>query len=101
MQKTLALDPNNQEALLALGASPFNSGNAAEAKKQWLVAAGLAPKSAELDYDLGFLYLGQTPPDKVNTTAEWNKVIAIDPTSELAKSVASHLKSPTPTPSAK
>ena len=43
----------------------------------------------------------QTPPDKVNMTAEWNKVIAIDPTSELAKSVASDLKSSTPTPSAK
>lgn len=100
-QKILAFDPKNQEALLALGASQFNSGNAAEAKKAWLVAAGLYPKSAEVHYDLGFLYLSQTPPDKVNMTAEWNKVIAIDPTSELAKSVASHLKSSTPTPSAK
>jgi len=34
-------------------------------------------------------------------TAEWNKVIAIDPTSELAKSVASHLNASTPTPTAK
>ena len=100
-QKILAIDPKNQEALLALGASQFNSGNAAEAKKQWLVAAGLYPRSAEVHYDLGFLYVSQTPPDKVNMTAEWNKVIAIDPTSELAKSVASHLKSPTPKPSAK
>jgi tetratricopeptide (TPR) repeat protein len=100
-QKILAFDPKNQEALLALGATQFNSGNAAQAKKAWLVAAGLYPKSAEAHYDLGFLYSSQTPPDKVNMTAEWNKVIAIDPTSELAKSVASHLNSSTPTPSAK
>ena len=100
-QKILTVDPKNQEALLALGASQFNSGNAAQAKKAWLVAAGLYPKSAEVHYDLGFLYLSQTPPDKPNMTAEWNKVIAIDPTSELAKSVASHLSSSTPTPSAK
>ena len=100
-QKVLGVDPKNQAALLAVGAAQFNLGNTAEAKKQWLVAAGLYPKNAEVHYDLGFLYLSQTPPDKVNMTAEWNKVIAIDPTSDLAKSVASHLKAPTPTPSAK
>jgi Flp pilus assembly protein TadD len=100
-QKILAFDPKNQEALVALGASQFNSGNAAEAKKAWLVAAGLYPKTAEVHYDLGFLYSRQTPPDTVNMTAEWNKVIAIDPTSEFAKSVAPRLSSATPTPSGK
>ena len=100
-QKALDVDPKNQAALLAIGAAQFNVGNAAEAKKAWLVAAGLYPKNAEVHYDLGFLYLSQTPPDKVNMTAEWNKVIAIDPSSDLAKSVASHLKAPAPTPTAK
>jgi cytochrome c-type biogenesis protein CcmH/NrfG len=100
-QKILAFDPKNQEALVALGASQFNSGNAAEAKKAWLVAARLYPKTAEVHYDLGFLYSRQTPPDTVNMTAEWNKVIAIDPTSEFAKSVAPRLSSATPTPSGK
>jgi len=100
-QKALNVDPKNQAALLAIGAAQFNVGNAAEAKKAWLVAAGLYPKNAEVHYDLGFLYLSQTPPDKVNMTAEWNKVIAIDPNSELAKSVASHMKAPAPTPPAK
>ncbi|MEO6143868.1 MAG: hypothetical protein ABIP19_07820 [Dermatophilaceae bacterium] len=102
-QKILTVDPKNQTALLSLGAAEFNQGNAAAAKKQWLIAAGLYPKNAEVHYDLGFLYLSQTPPDKVNMTAEWNKVIAIDPNSALAKTVASHLKAPsaTATPSAK
>jgi tetratricopeptide (TPR) repeat protein len=101
-QKVLAVDPKNQVALLALGAAQFNLGNAAEAKKQWLVAAGLYPKNAEVHYDLGFLYFSQTPPDTANMTAEWKKVVAIDPNSQLAKTVATHLRSSsTAAPSAK
>ena len=96
--KILAVDPKNQVALLALGAANFNQGNAAEAKKHWLVAAKIYPNNAEVHYDLGFLYLSQTPPDKVKMTEEWNKVIAIDPESAIAKTVATHLK-PSPTPS--
>jgi len=102
-QKILAIDPKNQVGLLSLGAAQFNLGNPAEAKKPWLVAAGLYPKNAEVHYDLGFLYLSQTPPDKANMTIEWKKVIAIDPNSALAKTVASHIKAPSAsaTPSAK
>jgi len=104
-QKILAVDPKNQVALLALGAGQFNLGDEVEAKKQWLIAANLYPKNAEVHYDLGFLYFSQTPPDTANMTAEWKKVVAIDPNSALAKTVANHLKSSTPsasaTPSAK
>jgi cytochrome c-type biogenesis protein CcmH/NrfG len=102
-RKILAVDPKNQVALLALGAAQFNLGNAAEAEKNWLVAAKLYPNLAEAHYDLGFLYLSQTPPNKAKMTAEWNKVIAIDPSSSIAKTVATHLKGsqPSATPSAK
>lgn len=99
-QRVLSIDPKNQVALLAAGAAQFNLGNAPAAKKQWLVAAALYPKSAEVHYDLGFLYLSQTPPDKAGMTAEWQKVIAIDPNSELAKTVSNHIKSSNPTASA-
>jgi len=100
-QRVLVVDPKNKVALLAVGAAQFNLGNSAEAKKQWLIAAGLYPKSAEVHYDLGFLYFSQTPPEQANMTAEWNKVIAIDPNSAIAKSVATHLRSSTPSPGAK
>jgi tetratricopeptide (TPR) repeat protein len=100
-QKILGVDPKNQVALLSLGAAQFNLGNAAEAKKQWLVAAGLYPKNAEVHYDLGFLYMSATPPDNVNRDAEWKKVIAIDPNSQLAKTVSTHIQSPSATPTAK
>ncbi|MHB1801122.1 MAG: tetratricopeptide repeat protein [Actinomycetes bacterium] len=92
-QKVLAIDSKNQVALLALGAAQFNQGNKAEAKEQWLVAAALYPNLAEVHYDLGFLYLSQDPPDVAKVTAEWNKVIEIDPSSKVAKTVATHLKS--------
>jgi tetratricopeptide (TPR) repeat protein len=99
--KVLAIDPKNQGALLALGAAKFNGGDSAAAEKQWLVAAGLYPKLAEVHYDLGFLYLSQAPPNTAKVRAEWNKVIAIDPTSAVAKTVATHLKSlDSPSPAA-
>jgi tetratricopeptide (TPR) repeat protein len=100
-QKVLGVDPKNQVGLLSLGAAQFNLGNAAAAKKQWLVAAALYPKVAEVHYDLGFLYFSQTPPDKVNMTAEWKKVIAIDPNSQLAKTVSTHIQGASATPTAK
>jgi tetratricopeptide (TPR) repeat protein len=90
--KVLAVDPRNQVALLVLGAARFNVGNVAEAKKQWLVAAALYPNLAEVHYDLGFLYMSQTPPETAKMTAEWKKVVAIDPDSQLSKMVASQLK---------
>lgn len=97
-QKILAVDPKNQVALLALGAGQFNLDNAVEAKKQWLIAAALYPKNAEVHYDLGFLYFSQSPPDTAKMTAEWEKVVAIDPDSALAKTVATHLTSATAAP---
>jgi Flp pilus assembly protein TadD len=99
-QKVVAVDPKNQVGLLSLGAAQFNLGNSAEAKKEWLIAAGLYPKVAEVHYDLGFLYMSATPPDTANMNAEWKKVVDIDPNSNLAKTVATHMASATPTASA-
>lgn len=97
-QKVLAVDPKNQVALLANGAAQFNVGDTAAAKKQWLIAAKLYPKSAEVHYDLGFLYFSQTPPDTASMQAEWKKVVAIDPNSQLAKTVGTHLSGSTAAP---
>ena len=99
-QKVLGVDPKNKVALISIGAAQFNNGNQADAKKNWLVAAGLYPKEAEVHYDLGFLYMSQTPPDSVNMKAEWAKVVAIDPNSALAKSVQTAVSSTKASPSA-
>ena len=108
-RKVLAIDAKNQGAMLALGAALFNSGDAAAAEKEWLAAAKVYPDNAEVHYDLGFLYLSQTPPNTAKVKVEWQKVIDIDPTTSVAKTVATHLKTfedPTgtaasPAPSAK
>lgn len=92
-RKVLAVDPKNTTALLALGAAQFNLGNANEAEKSWLQVVALDPRKAEAHYDLGFLYLSKTPPDMAKVRKEWSAVVAIDPTSDIAKTVATHLKS--------
>jgi tetratricopeptide (TPR) repeat protein len=99
-QKILGVDPKNEKGLLSLGAAQFNSGNEAEAKKQWLIAAGLYPKNAEVHYDLGFYYMSQKPSETANMKAEWAKVVAIDPNSALAKSVQTVITGTKPTASA-
>ncbi len=92
-QKILAIDPKNITALLSLGAAQYNQGDAVNAEKQWLKVVSIDAKQQEAHYDLGFLYLSQTPTDMAKVRSEWNKVIAIDPTSEIAKTVSTHMTS--------
>jgi Flp pilus assembly protein TadD len=92
-QKLAAVDPKNVSAWVGLGAAQFNLGKAADAEKTWLTAVSVDPKNAEAHYDLGFLYLSAAKPDIAKVQSEWQKVIAIDPTSDIAKTVQTHLKS--------
>jgi cytochrome c-type biogenesis protein CcmH/NrfG len=91
--KVTELAPKDATGWLALGAAQFNLGDAKNAEKNWIKAAALDPKNAEVHYDLGFLYLSSSPADMTKVKAEWEKVIAIDPTSDIAKSVKTHLGS--------
>jgi Tfp pilus assembly protein PilF len=105
-QKVLAIEPKNQAALLSLGAAFYNQGDMVQAKKPWLTAAALYPKLATVHNNLGFMYMSQEPADNAAAIVEFNKVIAIDPKSEAAKTVLTHLKglqnpTSTATPSAK
>lgn len=93
MDKILAIDPKNVTGLLALGAADFNIGKLAEAETAWRQVLAIDPKSVEAHYDLGFMYLSKNPPDLANVRKEWNEVIAIAPDSDVAKTVATHLKS--------
>lgn len=99
LEKILAIDPKNLTALLALGAAQFNEGNAVDAEKQWRAVLVIDPKNVEAHYDLGFMYLSKNPPDVANVKLEWGKVVELDPTSNLAKTVSTHLaglESPAP-----
>ena len=91
--EVVKLDPKNATGWVGLGAAQFNQGDAKSAEKSWLKATVVAPKNAEAHYDLGFLYLSSATPDLAKVKAEWQKVIAIDPTSDIAKNVKTHLAS--------
>ena len=102
-QKVLAITPKDDMAWVALGAAQFNQSQQADAKASWLKAVGINPKNAEAHYDLGFLYLSGDKPDNAAAKKEWAAVIAIDPKSDLAKTVQTHLaslNSASPAPSA-
>lgn len=102
MEKALQIDPKNVQARLALGAAQFNLDNVAQAEQQWRQVLTLDPSNLEAHYDLGFMYLSKNPPDLANVRLEWSEVIRIAPDSEVAKTVATHLKSldASPAPSA-
>ncbi len=92
MQKAVTIDPKNVTARLALGAAQFNLGNGVEAERQWREVIAIDPENVEAYYDLGFLYLSRDPPDEASAREAWSKVIEIAPNSEVAKTVATHLK---------
>jgi cytochrome c-type biogenesis protein CcmH/NrfG len=92
MKQAVAIEPGNVKARLALGASEFNIGDVADARRDWLRVVAADPKNVEAYYDLGFLYVSKNPPDMAEAKRMWGKVIALDPNSTVAKTVATHLK---------
>jgi cytochrome c-type biogenesis protein CcmH/NrfG len=104
-EKAVALTPKGEDAWNRLAAAAWNAGGKdAQALKAWNTVIALNPDNIEAHYGLGFYYLSQTPPDEAKAKSEWQKVIDIDPKSDLAKTVQSHIDSlaasPTPAPSA-
>ena len=93
LDKVLAIEPQNVDALLARGAVSFNLGDLASAETTWMQVIDIDPGNVEVHYDLGFLYLNQASPDWQGVEREWNKVIELDPSSQLAQTVRSHLDS--------
>ncbi|HYO44324.1 MAG TPA: tetratricopeptide repeat protein [Candidatus Limnocylindrales bacterium] len=91
-EKVLAIEPKHIDALLARGAVYFNIGDLTNAEATWKKVVAIEPDNVEVHYDLGFLYLNQTPtPNWAGVKVEWTRVIELDPESDLAKTVQSHL----------
>jgi hypothetical protein len=91
--KVLAIEPENVEGLLARGAVFFNLADLASAETTWKKVVAIDPENVEVHYDLGFLYLNQPSPNWTGVQDEWTRVIELDPTSDLAATVKSHLES--------
>ena len=90
-QRILADHPDDMDARLALGVALFNQGEAAPAQEQWERAAELDPTKAEPHYNLGFLHLSADPPDMDLVELHWNKVIELDPDSDMAETISAHM----------
>jgi cytochrome c-type biogenesis protein CcmH/NrfG len=89
--KIAVLQPKDDGSWIAVAAAAFQSGKSARAFKAWNNALAINPDNIEAHYGLGHYYADQTPPDNDKAKAEWEKVIAIDAASPLAKEVASEL----------
>jgi tetratricopeptide (TPR) repeat protein len=90
--KALQLAPDDVEVLLSLGVAEYSLNNYSAAEQHWLRATEVAPELPEPWYNLGFLYMAQTPPDYAGVERAWGKVVEIAPDSELAQTAAAHLE---------
>ncbi len=90
-ERILKIDPDNVDALLALGVIQFNTDQMDEAEKTWKQVAKLAPDQPHSYYNLGFVYLAREPVDHDALRAAWEKVIELDPDSDMAKTASDHL----------
>ncbi len=90
-EKIAAITPKDDGSWIAVAAAAFQSGAEARAVEAWNTALDINPDNIEAHYGLGFYYLDSTPPDEAKARAEWAKVVAIAPESELAKQVQTEL----------
>ena len=96
----LTVDPNNVHARTDIGTANFNLGRTLEAKASWTAALAIDPNDIQLHYNMGFLYANAEPQDLVAARQEWQKVVDLEPDSNLAKTAKVHLNGmPTATPS--
>lgn len=93
LDKVLALDAKNVQALLAKGAVSFDLGDMPAAETTWKTVLGIETGNVEAHYDLGFLYLNQSPPDLTGVQREWTQVVKLGPGTQLAQTVQAHLDS--------
>ena len=91
LEAVLATSPDDVEANLELGVILYNLGEADSAKEYWETVILLDPTMAEAWYNLGFYYLGLDPPDYAKARIVWDKVVDLDPNSELSQVVLNHM----------
>jgi cytochrome c-type biogenesis protein CcmH/NrfG len=89
--KVTLLEPTNVRGLLALGATDFNSGDLDAAEVAWRKVLDIDETNVEAHYDLGFLYFNRQPPDMAKVQEHWQRVVELDPDSEVAQTVKAHL----------
>jgi Flp pilus assembly protein TadD len=91
LEAALEASPDDVDLLLELGASLFNANRAEEAKAHWERATRIEPTAAQAWYYLGFYWLSTEPPDFDQARAAWETVLDLEPESDLASAVQTHI----------
>jgi tetratricopeptide (TPR) repeat protein len=104
-EKIAVITPKDDGSWIAVAAAAYQSGKEDRAVEAWNKALGINPDNIEAHYGLGFYNLDKTPSDEAKARAEWAKVVAIAPQSDLAKQVQAELdrlgsQAATPVPAA-
>lgn len=84
-------DPDDMDARLELGANYFNRGWISDAEEQWAYVAEADHDNMIAWYNLGFVYLAQEPSDTARAMEMRDKVIELEPDSELANTILTHM----------
>ena len=85
-------NPNAVEERLELGVLYFNDRHIAQAQELWLKVAELAPDNVSVWYNLGFSYLSMDPAQMDAAKGAWQRVVELDPDSQMALTVSMHLQ---------
>ncbi len=91
LEQQVKENPDDIDAQLELGVLYFNQGQVTLAAEHWEAATELDPENITAWYNLGFARLSQDPADMQGAQQAWQKVVDIDPDSELAQTVVMHL----------
>lgn len=91
LEQVVEEDPTDLDARLELGALYFDKGWLNEAEAQWQAVADADPENVMAWYNLGFVYLSADPPNTEKTMEVWEKVTEIDPDSDLAETILTHI----------
>ncbi len=88
---TVKQDPADVDARLELGVLLFNSKDMDGALEQYQAVLKADPENIKAWYNMGFYHLSSDPADMDAARAAWDKVIEIDPDSDEAQTVQTHI----------
>jgi len=84
LNRSLALQPDNPDALTGMGQTKYETGDYAAAATYFEKVLAKNPNDADLHADLANTYAKRTPPDYERALAEYRKALEIDPQNEGA-----------------
>lgn len=80
--RALTIDPNNTDALTAMGDTKYDAGDYTSAASFYERSLARKPNDVDVRTDLGNSYFQRTPPDFDRAIAEYRKALQLDPKHE-------------------